>query len=166
MNTAQKIAEAIRSVDLAEQSEFFITEEWDEAVSLLPDDVNLSIPLCVHDLIKDEMGAIVLEDRYDAFGNRRDIKTVDGKEVDDPDWEPKPKRRIRYDVFAILAWIAAKRDEPELALDEVRKKISGDVFDEIYDDVMYFWGFDMPKLRKIQAERESESSKESEPVNP
>jgi hypothetical protein len=155
MNTAQKIAEAVKSVDKEQQSDYNDVNEWSEAVSLLPDDVVCAIPFCVYDLKLDEMGAVVLEKAYDDHGRLRALKK-DGSV--DPKWEPKPVRWLRYDVFAILAWIAVKREEPDMTLAEMRELINGELFEQIHDDVMLFWGLDMGRLRAIQEDQEGEEA--------
>lgn len=150
----------------AELPEGYTGEEWVEAAGLianLEDRVSLKIPWCVWDYELDERGVNVMESRYDHLG--RD-KAIDEDGVEDENWQPKPERRSRNDVLAILAWIPIKREEPDIPLEAVARMLNNDNIVEITRMVMKFWGVDMDaieeRMRQI-TESDEESQEETAP---
>lgn len=169
MNAVKNIINALKEVDL-ETNEKYTAAEWIEAVDLIDElkaPAVLQIPFCVYDLKLDEHGQVVLQKEFDEYGNRRNLKKFDedgnkrdpdAEEEIDPKWHPGPVRIFRYDVFIILAWIAARRDDPGITREQVRDAMTEEVLQKIHDDVFWIWGIDMSALRKIQAEREETTS--------
>jgi hypothetical protein len=148
MNAVKAITDALNATNVDEQEGYTATE-WTEAAENLPDDVVLGMPWCVFDLEKDEMGSVVMQEPFDQFSNPRD--------------EVGPKRRLRYDVLAILAWIPAKRENPDLTIQDVSDRINEDNVNDILDSVFVFWGIDLPALRKLREEREAAEAGEEKP---
>ncbi len=131
-----------------ELPEGYTGAEWIEAaneIAKLEDRVSLKIPWCVWDYELDEFGVNVMESRYDHLG--RD-KAMDDDGVVDEGWQPKPERRSRNDVLAILAWIPIKREDPDLPLFAVTKMLNNDNIVELTRMVMKFWGVDMDAIEE------------------
>jgi hypothetical protein len=149
MKTAERIASVLKELDI-EESDQYIAEEWIEAVDeigKLDKPVTLEIPFCIYDLKLDATGEVVLQKRFDEYGNRRDLDE-DGEIKES--WRPGPVRVFRFDVFCILAWIAMKREDPDLTLGHLRGVMNDELLEAIHDDVMFFWGIDIKSLREIQ----------------
>lgn len=163
MNTVGRIVEALKNLDV-QTNDRYIAAEWIEAAGLIADldpPVVLEIPFCVYDLKLDEHGVVVLQKEFDGWSNRRDL---DAEGNIDPKWKPRAVRFLRYDVFAILAWMAIKREKPETTLEEIRTTVTAKFLDEVADDVFDFWGVDMKPIRKLQAEQ-GKADQEEEDAN-
>lgn len=167
MNISKRILDAINEVDLEKSSEKYLGKEWTEALSYifqLEPPVQFQIPLCVFDVRVDKLGSPMLQGEFDQYGQRRNVDE-DGNI--DPGWQPGPVRYFRHEVFAILAWIAAKREDPDLTLEKMKEVLSDDFIREILTDVFLFWNMDLAALSaqveeqlksgEIPIEREAES---------
>lgn len=152
MNISKRIVEAVRELDL-EKSEKYVGHEWTEALNLLFDlepPIRSQIPFCVFEIMSDRLGNPILESEFDDRGERRNVDE-DGNI--DPNWKPGPVRYFRHDVFAILAWIAYKREDPDLTLDAMQFFLSDECIREIMVDVFLFWNVDIKAINSVIAEQ-------------
>jgi hypothetical protein len=148
MNAVKAITDALNAVNV-DQQEGYTATEWTEAAENLPDNVVLGMPWCIFDLELDTMGSVVMQEGFDQFGNPRE--------------EIGPKRKLRYDVLAVLAWIPHKRENPEATIQDVSDRINDSNINDILDSVFIFWGIDLPALRALREERKEAETDEEKP---
>lgn len=113
-----------------------------ETLMALENPVYLAIPWCVWDFDLDEYGQPKESLGYDHLGRKTEGVLRTG-----------PKRISRIDVLAILTWIVTKREDPEIALDDVRKMLNEGNISKLTRRVYYFWGVDLDAMEKRTAER-------------
>jgi hypothetical protein len=96
--------------------------EYIEAWSLLPDDVETGIPGCM--------------------------------------WKD---RVLRFDVFRVLLYIIARREDPNIALEQVGEGICEDNILELLEDVLYFWtGQSRDEIREMRDQMQQTLEQEAE----
>ena len=90
-------------------------EDYMLAEKYLPKDVTDPIPLCMY----------------------REARDEDGKPLLTPAGDPV--RIPRMDVIVVLAWVIARRGNPDITMDEVAQGINNDNLVEIVNDIWRFW---------------------------
>ncbi len=76
--------------------------------------------------------------------------------------------RIRMDILRVLLWIIAKREQPDISIEQIGDGICNDNLLDMLEEVFYFWGSRTReqiradiKTAEVSADEEGEA-----PINP
>jgi len=131
-------------MDLLEKQEDKITlNELILLQKMLPEGVTEAVPYCIYKFKKDKDG----NDERNAKGDR----ITDG---------------LNYEVFSILAWVLAKRENPDITLEEVGDRIGLLAPDNLPKIEREIWYFTTTTTREVIEGMPQEGIEESENPTP